>query len=195
MGGSRVGMGLDSGMGSPHPLARCSRRRCARVAWRSGDFGGPPPHLPVDRHSTSLKFDGLKTSSAFEPFQPGLMDSTRTVPSRRSVQPFPPLLQYLRISSLSWTDFAGVGLRLRPSDFFFGGAFEPSALRKGSLAASLHLVVGHRPPSRLSLTAWHHRRNCPGATNAGTVSACPSVPARSARKVSRFVGRDRFPRA
>lgn len=68
-------MGLDSGMGSPHP------------PWRDG--GGAPSAPPGDRHSAPLKLDGLQAPAAFEPFEPGLMDSTRTVPSHLSVQLFP----------------------------------------------------------------------------------------------------------
>ena len=56
---------------------------------------------------------------------------------------------------------SGVQVSLAANSAEVEGAFEPSALRRRSRAASLHLVVGRRPPSRRSLTACHHKRNCP----------------------------------
>src|SRR5690606_2849742 len=94
--------------------------------------------------------------SAFEPFKPGLMDSTRTVPSRRAVQPFlfsSSILTYL----FSLLDSVRMGRStFAVFDFFSRVAFVPSVLRKRSRAASLHMARGRRPLSRTPLTACYY---------------------------------------
>jgi hypothetical protein len=191
--------GSTPGWVPPIPPGPCSRgAACARSSPVARREGGP---LRASRGSSQRGARARRPAapSAFEPFKPGPMDSARSVPSRRSVQAFlfsSSVLTYL----FSILDSLRRGRSTFAASIFFprrlrafGGPHKKDLARQGCTLSADGVRCPARRRTRLTRRhRWRNRRWCP---TSGPTAWCPSVPARSARELSRSAERRRVPRS